>query len=116
MIECGSRQNCGVALGGAVFLLRAVFWVVLVSFALTGGDFERASNARGFAAPARHAAAQVVETVAGLRTICEDHERLCEGTRATIEGVRHWGESSVGHAQDIWKWTGKQFQRIVGHH
>jgi hypothetical protein len=103
-------------LGAGVFLLRAVFWVVLVSFALTGGDFERAAHARGFAAPARHAAASVVETVAGLRTLCEDHERLCDGTQATIKGVRHWGEASAGNVQDAWKWTRKQYDRLFGRH
>jgi hypothetical protein len=101
-------------LGGAVFVFKALFWVVLVSFALTGGDFERAANARGFAAPARHAAASVVETVAGLRTICADHFRLCKQTHGTWRSVLHWGEASAEHAQDAWKWTGKQFKRLLG--
>jgi hypothetical protein len=99
-----------------LFLLRAVFWVVLVSFALTGGDFERASHAKGFAAPARHAAASVVETVAGLRTLCEDHLQLCEGTRGGFASVRHWGESVADHVGGVWKWTGKQFKWLLGRH
>ena len=97
-----------------MLILRAVFWVVLVSFALTGGDYERAAQARGFAAPARHAAASVVETVAGLRTLCADHLKVCEGTRGTFASVRGWGENVAGHVGGAWKWTGRQFKWLFG--
>jgi len=96
------------------FLFQAAFWIVVVSFLLTGGDYERALHAKGFAAPARQTAGRIVEAVASLRTICDDHRKLCRQTQATADTIGHWTNATSHQISTAWDWSSARFKPFAG--
>lgn len=95
------------------FLFQAAFWILLVSFALTGGDPKAAERAEGPMAPARQTAAKVVEFVYSLRHFCDDHEKLCRQAHSTSASLSHWtGEITKGLG-GAWDWSRGRFDGIA---
>ncbi|MFO1186978.1 MAG: hypothetical protein U1E87_05730 [Alphaproteobacteria bacterium] len=90
------------------FPFKALFWVVLISFVITGGDYERAARAEGRFAPIQHTAGLVVHGVDMLRTLCDDHERFCEETREAFADAGGYAGERAGGA---WTWTRKTLER-----
>lgn len=97
-----------------LFPFKALFWVVLISFVITGGDYERAARADGKFAPVQHTAGLVVHGVAKLRTLCDDHEDFCDRTRKAFAGAGDWTAHADDHAEDAWDWGRKTFKRWFG--
>lgn len=95
------------------FLFQAAFWVVLVSFALTGGNYKEARHAHGFAAPARQTASYVVETVMSLRTICDDHGAFCRQVRSSGGGIGHWTTIIAEQFAGVWDWSSSRLKQIA---
>lgn len=91
-----------------LFPFKALFWVVLVSFVITGGDYERAARAEGRFAPVQHTAGLVVLGVAKLRTLCDDHERFCADAREAFAGAGGYAGERAG---GVWKWGRKTVER-----
>jgi hypothetical protein len=109
-----------VALGSGVSRVllpfKAVFWVVLISFVITGGDYERAARADGKFASVQHTAAIVVEGVAKLRTLCDDHEKFCDQTKEAFAGAGDWTAHFGEHTENAWDWGRKKLDRWFGEH
>ncbi len=85
---------------------QAAFWIVVLSFLMTGGDYESAEHAKGFAAPARKAAGHVVDYVAHLPQFCDDHETLCRQAR----GFSKFASRQVNSA---WDWAGRRYDKVA---
>ncbi len=95
------------------FPLQAAFWIVLVSFLLTGGDYESARHAQGFAAPARQTAGRVVEAVVTLPRLCDDHAKLCETARGAVTTLGHWASAAKEPLSGLWSWSSARVKEVA---
>jgi hypothetical protein len=95
-----------------LFLLRSAFWIVLVSFVLTGGDYERARLADGFAADAKHSASHIVETLSVLRTVCNGDPGWCQTGRDGLTAAGRWGEAASEGGAAAWDWAARELKAL----